>query len=167
LPGNEVDNFDTEAFERLRQRVALLWPEVSQPLAHIESAQQMNRARYRDVVMRNPVEGRVLFLGDAAHAMSPQLGQGVNMALLDAQVLADALIANTDVDEALNLYRRRRRGHLSVYQHLSRWLTPLFQSERTMLAGMRDLAFGPLGRMPIARGQMLKILTGTKRGWFQ
>jgi len=166
LPGDQVDRFDTGAFERMRQRVAVLWPEVSLPLAYIESAQQMNRARYRDVVMRSPVEGRVVFLGDAAHAMSPQLGQGVNMALLDARALANALAASADVDAALDLYRRSRRGHLAVYQRLSRWLTPLFQSEHTLLAGMRDLAFGPLGRMPVARGQMLKILTGTKRGWF-
>lgn len=166
LPGDEVDHFDAEAFERMRQRVAELWPEVSQPLSHIESAQHMNRARYRDVVMRSPVEGRVVFLGDAAHAMSPQLGQGVNMALLDAQALADALVAGSNIDDALELYRRRRRGHLAVYQRLSRWLTPLFQSGHTSLAGMRDAAFGPLGRMPVARGQMLKILTGTKRGWF-
>jgi 2-polyprenyl-6-methoxyphenol hydroxylase-like FAD-dependent oxidoreductase len=166
LPGDEVDNFDARTFERMRQRVAELWPDVLQPLAYIESAQQMNRARYRDVVMRSPVEERVVFVGDAAHAMSPQLGQGVNMALLDAQALADALIASTDIDDALDLYRRRRRGHLAVYQRLSRWLTPLFQSNHSTLAGMRDLAFGPLGRMPIARGQTLKILTGTKRGWF-
>jgi 2-polyprenyl-6-methoxyphenol hydroxylase-like FAD-dependent oxidoreductase len=166
LPGNEVDCFDSEAFERMRQRVAALWPEVLLPLAHIESAQQMNRARYRDVVLRSAVEGRVVFLGDAAHAMSPQLGQGVNMALLDAQALADALATSVDVDDALALYGRTRRGHLAVYQRLSRWLTPLFQSERSMLAAMRDLAFGPLARMPVARTQMLKILTGTKRSWF-
>lgn len=166
LPGDEVDHFNADAFERMRQRVAELWPEVSQPLSHIESAQQMNRARYRDVLMRSPVEGRVVFLGDAAHAMSPQLGQGVNMALLDAQALADGLVAGTDIDDALELYRRRRRSHLAVYQRMSRWLTPLFQSAHTSLAGMRDVAFGPLGRMPVARGQMLKILTGTKRGWF-
>jgi 2-polyprenyl-6-methoxyphenol hydroxylase-like FAD-dependent oxidoreductase len=126
----------------------------------------MSRARYRDVVMRSPVEGRVVFLGDAAHAMSPQLGQGVNMALLDARALAEALTARADIDESLAFYCHLRRSHLAVYQRLSRWLTPLFQSERSKLAGVRDLAFGPLGRMPIARGQMLKILTGTKRGWF-
>jgi 2-polyprenyl-6-methoxyphenol hydroxylase-like FAD-dependent oxidoreductase len=166
LPGSDVESFDTEAFERLRQRVAELWPEVSEPLAYIESAQQMSRARYRDVVMRSPVEGRVVFLGDAAHAMSPQLGQGVNMALLDARALAEALTARADIDESLAFYCHLRRSHLAVYQRLSRWLTPLFQSERSKLAGVRDLAFGPLGRMPIARGQMLKILTGTKRGWF-
>ncbi|HEV2680683.1 MAG TPA: FAD-dependent monooxygenase, partial [Rhodanobacter sp.] len=99
--------------------------------------------------------------------MSPQLGQGVNMALLDAAALADALSESATVDAALSCYSRCRRSHLAVYQRLSRWLTPLFQSDRDGLAWLRDVGFGPLGRMPLARGQMLKILTGTKMGWWR
>ncbi len=53
-----------------------------------------------------------------------------------------------------------------MYQFLSRWLTPLFQSDSRVAAGLRDALFGPLGRAPIARGEMLKVLAGTKRGWF-
>lgn len=166
LPGNQVDTFDAEGFDRMRERVASLWPEAHELLAKISSPQQINRARYRDVVMRKPVEGKVVFLGDAAHAMSPQLGQGVNMALLDAQALADAIADSSSVEDALQRYPHRRRSHLAVYQRLSRWLTPLFQSEHDALAVMRDYAFGPLGRLPLARGQMLKILTGTKRRWW-
>lgn len=167
LPGNRVDAFDERGFERMRGRVAAIWPEVSALLKGVDSAQQLNRARYRDVVMRAPVHGRMVFLGDAAHAMSPQLGQGVNMALLDAEALAGALEASTGVDEALQSYAGRRRAHLAVYQRLSRWLTPLFQSDRKAWAVLRDLGFGPLGRMPLVRGQMLKILAGTKVAWWR
>jgi 2-polyprenyl-6-methoxyphenol hydroxylase-like FAD-dependent oxidoreductase len=117
--------------------------------------------------MQTPVDGRTVFIGDAAHAMSPQLGQGVNMALLDAEALAQALATRSSVDESLQAYAHERRAHLAVYQRLSRWLTPLFQSERSTLAVLRDLGFGPLGRMPLARGQMLKILTGTKAAWWR
>jgi 2-polyprenyl-6-methoxyphenol hydroxylase-like FAD-dependent oxidoreductase len=97
--------------------------------------------------------------------MSPQLGQGVNMALLDAEALADALRAETNLAQALARYARARKGHVAVYQALSRWLTPLFQSDASALATLRDRAFGPFGRLPLARREMLKILTGTKRGW--
>lgn len=165
LPGGQVDAFDDEAFERMRERVTAIWPEASTLLNWVDCPGKLNRARYRDVVMRSPARDRMVFLGDAAHAMSPQLGQGVNMALLDAQALADALAANTCVSEALHMYDQTRRAHLAVYQRLSRWLTPLFQSERKALAVLRDIGFGPISRLPLARGQTLKILTGTKTNW--
>ena len=167
LRGDQVDAFNVDGFEKMRERVDSLWPEASTLLSRIQSPEHMNRARYRDVVLRAPVQERIVFLGDAAHAMSPQLGQGVNMALLDAQALADALADSANIDEALQSYPRRRRAHLAVYQRLSRWLTPLFQSERDTLARLRDLGFGPLSRLPLARGQMLKILTGTKQAWWR
>lgn len=167
LPGAQVDAFDAHALDRLRQRVASLWPEALPLLAGIESPAQLQRARYRDVLLRRPAQGPLVFIGDAAHAMSPQLGQGVNMALLDAATLADTLAECSTLDQALHDYARRRRAHLAVYQRLSRWLTPLFQSERDGLARLRDLGFGPLGRLPLTSGQMLKILTGTKAGWWR
>jgi 2-polyprenyl-6-methoxyphenol hydroxylase-like FAD-dependent oxidoreductase len=167
LPGTQVESFDAPALTRMRQRIAELWPEALPLLEHIESPEQLHRARYRDVVLRRSAHGRLVFIGDASHAMSPQLGQGVNMALLDAQALSDALSERATVALALQHYGRRRRSHLAVYQRLSRWLTPLFQSDRSHLAWLRDAGFGPLAKLPLAKGQMLKILTGTKQGWWR
>jgi 2-polyprenyl-6-methoxyphenol hydroxylase-like FAD-dependent oxidoreductase len=89
------------------------------------------------------------------------------MALLDAQALADALREHADVERALAHYANVRASHVAVYQSLSRWLTPLFQSDHAGLGFLRDAAFGPFGRLPFARREMLKILTGTKRGWLR
>ncbi len=118
-------------------------------------------------MLRKPWRDRLVFIGDAAHGMSPQLGQGVNMALLDGQALADALRTQTDIERALADYARTRANHIAVYQWLSRWLTPLFQSDLALFGTLRDRAFGPFGQMPFARREMLKILTGTKRGWLR
>jgi 2-polyprenyl-6-methoxyphenol hydroxylase-like FAD-dependent oxidoreductase len=167
LPGAEVDAFDAPALSRLRDRVGRLWPQALPLLDQIDAPEQLHRARYRDVLLRRPTQGRLVFVGDAAHAMSPQLGQGVNMALLDAEALARALAGSATVEMALRRYAQDRRSHLATYQRLSRWLTPLFQSDRRHLAWWRDMLFGPLGGMPLARGQMLKILTGTKTGWWR
>ena len=167
LPGEQVKAFDAAAVSALRRRVAALWPEASGLLDGIDTPEQLQRARYRDVVLRHPVQGRMVFVGDAAHAMSPQLGQGVNMALLDAEALADTLAEHAALNEALAGYARRRRDHLAVYQRLSRWLTPLFQSSHDRLAWWRDAAFHPLSRLPWAKGQTLKILTGTKKAWWR
>lgn len=53
--------------------------------------------------------GHVALLGDAAHAMTPHLGQGACMALEDAVVLAAELAATTDVGLALQRYDEQRR----------------------------------------------------------
>ncbi|MEU4776939.1 FAD-dependent monooxygenase [Micromonospora sp. NPDC023633] len=54
--------------------------------------------------------GRVLLVGDAAHATAPTLSQGAAMALEDAVVLADSLrTAEGDVEAALAAYESRRR----------------------------------------------------------
>ncbi|MGR6317616.1 FAD-dependent monooxygenase [Micromonospora soli] len=53
--------------------------------------------------------GRVLLVGDAAHATAPTLSQGAAMALEDAVVLAESLTATSSVDAALIAYESRRR----------------------------------------------------------
>jgi len=64
--------------------------------------------------LRDPLErwsvGRVTLLGDACHPMVPYLGQGANMALEDAFVLARCLSEDADVPAALARYEAARRG---------------------------------------------------------
>lgn len=150
-----------------REEVGRYWPEVRLLLDGIVDAQQLMPAVYRDAILRRFHRGRVAWLGDAAHAMSPQLGQGANMALLDAAALARALQRQPDIERALRVYDRERRRHVWIYQFISRWLTPLFQSERDWAGRLRDLALGPAGRLPGLRGEMLKVLAGVKCGLLQ
>lgn len=55
------------------------------------------------------VRGRAALLGDAAHAMSPDRGQGAGHTLEDAVVLAHTLTTEPTVDAALNRYDAERR----------------------------------------------------------
>ncbi len=57
--------------------------------------------------------GRVLLLGDAAHAVAPHSGQGAAMAFEDAVVLASALAAGTDLQAAFARFERLRRGRVT------------------------------------------------------
>jgi 2-polyprenyl-6-methoxyphenol hydroxylase-like FAD-dependent oxidoreductase len=166
LRGDELARWPERGFDAWRAELRAYWPEVADLVEDKHDPAQFARASYRDVVMRRPYQGRVVFLGDAAHAMSPQLGQGANMALLDAQALATALESAKDVGAALVAYTHTRRAHVPIYQFISRWLTPLFQSDHDLVARGRDAFFGPLGRAPILRGEMLKVLAGVKCGLF-
>ena len=105
---------------------------------------QLTPARYSHGTLRRPYQGRLVHIGDAAHRASPQLGQGANMALLDAQALALAL--RLPLDEALPAYHRSRRWHLGLYQTLSAAFTPQYQSHSRALPLMRDHLLSPLSR---------------------
>lgn len=161
----EFDAWRTGGMAAWRDEVRAIWPEALDLLGEA-SETTLARASYRDAVPRRWHRGRVVLLGDAAHAMSPQLGQGVNMALMDALSLRDALRSHDDIEAALAVYERERRRHVRVYQFWSRWLTPLFQSDRDLVARLRDAAFLPMGRMPGGRGHMLRVLSGTQHGLF-
>jgi 2-polyprenyl-6-methoxyphenol hydroxylase-like FAD-dependent oxidoreductase len=165
LPREQFVQWERDGLQRWLDEIAALWPEAHARLDGVRDSAQLARAGYRDAVMTRWSRERLVLAGDAAHAMSPQLGQGVNMALMDALALRDALRAHTDRDAALQAYAAQRRAHVAIYHFWSRWLTPLFQSERDNLARARDVLFKPMGRMPGGHGHMLRVLSGTQRGW--
>ena len=164
LPASELAHAGADA-ARWREDVAEVWPDALDRLRDTAIPEGLAQARYRDTVVRGWHRGRAVLVGDAAHAMSPQLGQGANMALVDALALRDALRTAGSVEAALAAYQRERRAHLRAYHFWSRWLTPLFQSDHDRIAVVRDALFHPFSRIPGGRGQSLRILTGTRRGW--
>ena len=102
---------------------------------------------------------------NAAHATSPQLGQGANLALWDAMCLTDALSEERgSLAAALAGYTAVRRRHLNYYQLATRALTPLFQSDSRALGVVRDLAF-PISRwLAPLRRRMVRTMAGLDRG---
>ena len=165
LPANRFEHWQREGMAAWKRELEALWPEVLGPLQQIDCGSLLARASYRDAVPKRLSRGRLVLVGDAAHAMSPQLGQGVNMALMDAWALSETLRGTRDLNLALGTYERERQAHTSIYQFWSRWLTPVFQSDLDHVARLRDLLLLPLGRLPGGRGNMLRILSGTQRGW--
>lgn len=53
-------------------------------------------------------KGRVVLIGDAAHATTPHLGQGAGMAIEDSVVLAEELAQNDEPEAAFEAFRARR-----------------------------------------------------------
>lgn len=80
---------------------------------------------------------RVLLLGDAAHAMTPNQGQGAAMAIEDAVVLAQAL--QPGIDGALDRYRAARHRRVRKVQLTSRRIGAVSHWQAPGLPRMRDL----------------------------
>jgi salicylate hydroxylase len=153
-------------FAAWQAEVTALWPAAETCVHHFNSHDDLAPASYSDVWLRTPVVERMAFLGDSARAASPQLGQGANLALIDAVVLADCLASRPVMADALAAYARKRRAHTRFYARASRALTPFFQSDSRLAAAIRDAAFAPLARIPYMRREMLRTLAGMKTGLF-
>ena len=166
LPLTELAHWrDTPGLDGLKRQMAELFPAAAPVIDGLHDASQLREARYADVWMERWHDGRVLAIGDCAHGMSPQLGQGANLALIDAHVLAQQATAGGDWPAVFARYSHHRSAHLRFYSQASRGLTPMFQSHATVAPWLRDQFFGWGGRLPFIQKQSIATLAGTKTGW--
>ena len=138
--------------------VAALWTKTQPLLDQIRSTDQLTFARYAHRTLQDPAERGMIHIGDAWHSASPQLGQGANMALLDAYALALALRTAPDVGAALAQAVAMRRRHVRLYQALTALFTPVYQSDSRVLPFLRDRIVGPLSKLwPATRIQAAMV----------
>ena len=115
-------------------------------------AEEVRRTAISDLSRRLArfYRGRVVLIGDAAHAMTPNLGQGGGQALEDAAtltVLLTPLIARgragrvAALKAALQRYDALRRPRAQSIAQKSRLMGQVFQLESPLLAGLRNAVF--------------------------
>jgi 2-polyprenyl-6-methoxyphenol hydroxylase-like FAD-dependent oxidoreductase len=167
--GLRCDAFETlrrSDFAAFRDEVVALGPAAEEIFAEFRSFEQALLATYRHAAPRRRFTLRTVLVGDAAHSMSPHLGQGANLALVDAECLAESLENATDPAAAFACYANLRRRQVSYYANLSRLLTPFFQSAGCVRGWGRNLALPLMTRIPPLRREMERSLAGIKAGWF-
>lgn len=148
----EFEGLRATGLERWRDEAIALWPESAPLLEQLDSFDQFTLARYAHRTVANPVAPALVHIGDAWHSTSPQLGQGANMAMLDAAALAAALAGDGPLETRLSNYARMRRLHVRLYQAMSALFTPLYQSDHAALGTLRDLLTDPVaGWWPFRR----------------
>lgn len=147
MPTADLDGWTRTPIEAWREQAQRLWPEMAPFLAQISATDQMTPARYAHGTLGRPHAPGLAFIGDSAHRASPQLGQGANMALLDAWALATAL-QELPLVQALPRYAALRRWHVRLYQGMSAAFTPMYQSGSRVLPVLRDHVLAPASRWP-------------------
>jgi 2-octaprenylphenol hydroxylase len=114
----------------------------------------------RRIVVPDPVAPGVALVGDAAHAVHPLAGQGVNLGFQDARVLAETLAARSALERpgdlrVLRRYARARREDVTAMQFLTDRLDRLFASDVPGAALLRNAGMGLVDR----QGWLKSLLT--------
>jgi len=113
---------------RLRHRFGHFGGPVPEFLAAVRCDEDVHSGPVEWLELDRWHTGRVVLVGDAAHAAPPHMGEGGSMALEDAVVLAESLAAGP-VDAALEEFEKRRRPRVEWVQQQSRiaaraWVLP-------------------------------------------
>lgn len=144
-PGNPwMDN--TTLAAQMRARLADFTGLIGELREQIVDSAEVVYKPMEVVFVNEPwFSGRVLLIGDAAHATTPHLGQGAGMAIEDAVVLGEELTSGGTVQEQLERFMARRFERCK------------FISESSILAGdkemQRDQSFDRIGLVK----QMLQV----------
>jgi 2-polyprenyl-6-methoxyphenol hydroxylase-like FAD-dependent oxidoreductase len=113
-----------------------------EPVAAIIQATPPERILRTDIYDRAPIErwhsGCVVLLGDAAHPMTPNLGQGAGQAIEDAVVLDECLAHATTIADALARYEQRRVARANGIVRASRQFGAIAQWSNPIAAWLRD-----------------------------
>ena len=161
LKPETYDALKTEGLESWKNTVRGYWPECEPYLKQITRFDDFTLARYGHHTMKSPIGPQIAFVGDSAHSASPQLGQGANMALLDAKAISNAINAHESIDAALKAYAKSRKKHIATFQALSWMFTPFYQSDSHALAFFRDRIVSTLARIPPAPWILSHMVAGT------
>jgi FAD-dependent urate hydroxylase len=98
-------------------------------------------------------KGRVTLLGDAAHPMTPDMGQGACQAIEDAVALAECLEGGTSVEAAIERYEEKRTRRTAAIVRGSRRMGRVAQLENPLACRLRNAAV----RAVPARVQMRQL----------
>ncbi|MEJ1960740.1 MAG: NAD(P)/FAD-dependent oxidoreductase [Gammaproteobacteria bacterium] len=160
LRRDQVASWRSRGVDDWKRSVAGLWPDAARLLEPVTDLSQVTFAQYDHFTARNPASERLVHIGDSARATSPQLGQGANMALLDAFALSRAIASHESLADALNAYVRMRHWHIRTFQWASAMFTPFYQSDSKGLAFMRDWLAAPLSNLSVGQKVLARLVSG-------
>lgn len=162
----DFDEWKNAPLERWKAEVSQLFKGAVNYAAQFADHGEFTFADYHDIALKKYYAGRIAFIGDACHSVSPRLGQGANLGLVDALVLSRQLQISPTIDAALESYDIVRKRPVVFYHRASQLMHGLFQSEYNSVAITRDALFRAMCAVPYTHRQMLTAMAGLKTGLF-
>lgn len=131
--------FAPEEQKREIQRLFRNWHDPISALIEATACQDIMQNDARDrAPLRAWGQGCVTLLGDAAHPITPNVGQGACLAIEDAFCLAKALGENSDIEIAFRAYENTRKARTSFVARRARRIGAIGQFEHPWLVKTRD-----------------------------
>ncbi|GAA1789773.1 NAD(P)/FAD-dependent oxidoreductase [Planosporangium flavigriseum] len=142
----ESDTEGTQQQPFRRETWLKTYPHYASQIERIPDDTEGRWAKFYDVEARSWRAGRVAIIGDAAHAMSPNLGQAACVAMTNAVALGQALSMKSEVEDALRTWEASERPVVDRIQRYSRFYGWLGTHWPDNLLTMRSGLIWSLGR---------------------
>lgn len=152
LPNNQLYWFicinttanNTQFSQYKGKELAAIFRNYHSPVEKVLAQTPDDKITWNDIIDLAPIKqfayGKVVLLGDAAHATTPNMGQGACQAIEDAIVLANCLVQYSNVAEAFSSFETRRLERTTAIVNCSWQLGKLAQLENKWLVALRNAA---------------------------
>lgn len=127
-----------EALTLIQRELADFSGHMSQVVARIDASRLIRSDLYDLAPTKKWHKGRVVLLGDAAHATTPNLGQGASQAIEDAYALAESLALHSDHEAAFRHYVTKRMARAHKIVRISWQMALLTNWEGGIAVGLRN-----------------------------
>ncbi|QHT65874.1 NAD(P)-binding protein [Rhodocytophaga rosea] len=113
------------------------------PVPQILALTHDSQLIHNDIIDIKPIKqfafGKIVLAGDAAHATTPNMGQGACQAIEDAIVLANCIKNSSTVEEAFQVFEHKRVNRTTKIVNTSWQVGKMAQVENPLLAAIRDM----------------------------
>lgn len=109
------------------------------------------------------ISDRVVLIGNAAHQLHPVAGQGFNLGLRDAAMLADVLMSapqDMGVEDMLGTYARQRKTDQALITGFTDSVIKLFSTDNAMLSVVRNSGLLMLDKVPMLKNEFARQTMG-------
>ncbi len=140
-PNNVPDPLESR-INRIKSNFKEFGGMVPEILENLDNPEEIYHDDYHDIKMEKWYKGRVVLIGDAAHAILPTAGGGVAMAMESAAVICEEL-CRTDsqhITQSLNQFMARRRARVNKIQNQSRMVGEFAFANSIIVSKLRNIA---------------------------